>query len=82
MQLIKEIGGEENIIGMLPGRNIFAIFPGDFFERKTFGQGNKYLGNFVQNDEDGQLGNSKVKMDCWRIGPLQKKFEFVFFVFS
>ena len=48
MQLIKEIGGEENIIGMLPGRKIFAIFPGDFFERKTFGQGNKYLGNFVQ----------------------------------
>ena len=80
MQLIKEIGGGKHYWDVAREK-IFAIFPGDFFERKTFGQGNKYLGNFVQNDEDGQLGNSKVKMDCWIIGQLQKKFEFVFFVF-
>ena len=52
---------------MLPGRNIFAIFPGDFFERKTFGQGNKYLGNFVQMMK---MGNWVIPKWRWIVGEL------------
>ena len=48
MQLIKEIGGGKHYWDVAREK-CFAILPGDFFERKkTFGQGNKYLGNFVQ----------------------------------
>ena len=81
MQLIKEIGGGKHYWDVAREKH-FCNFSRRLFERKNIWARKQIFGQLCPNDEDGQLGNSKVKMDCWRIGPLQKKFEFVFFVFS